>query len=232
MKYLIIALCLVFSYISPSFAQDYQPNVSSSKKIISNRVIDEDTLLNIKQTNTIILAIRNFEKTSTDNPQLAVMFKKSDVEDIKTFTNEKFKKLGIGDKKKNNGILIAITPSKIRIEIGYGLEGVLPDSVVNDILYDNKKLFEDKKYDELIPNILVKLREKIGKAEVSQETSSEAPIWFYCFIVVILFIICGLIFGFENVIEIFFWILLAILSGGKSSDGGFSGGSSGGGGSD
>ena len=40
-----------------------------------------------------------------------------------------FKQWGIGDKKKDNGVLllIAVKERQLRIEVGYGLEGVLTD---------------------------------------------------------------------------------------------------------
>jgi uncharacterized protein len=43
---------------------------------------------------------------------------------------------GIGNKKTNNGILIlaAIEDRKIRIEVGYGLEGAIPDITANQII--------------------------------------------------------------------------------------------------
>lgn len=46
---------------------------------------------------------------------------------------------GIGDRQKNNGVLILITlqERQSRIEVGYGLEGVLPDGKVGRILDEN-----------------------------------------------------------------------------------------------
>jgi len=48
---------------------------------------------------------------------------------------------GIGDKERNDGVLLIVAPNerKVRIEVGYGLEGVLPDGmgfliVNNDIV--------------------------------------------------------------------------------------------------
>src|SRR5687767_5990588 len=43
---------------------------------------------------------------------------------------------GIGTKDKNNGILIlaVIQDRKVRIEVGYGLEGVVPDAIANRII--------------------------------------------------------------------------------------------------
>jgi uncharacterized protein len=43
---------------------------------------------------------------------------------------------GIGNKKTNNGVLvlIAVEDKAIRIEVGYGLEGAIPDVVAKDII--------------------------------------------------------------------------------------------------
>ena len=47
-----------------------------------------------------------------------------------------FEKFGIGKKDKNNGVLIlaAIEDRKVRIEVGYGLEGILPDGLCGEII--------------------------------------------------------------------------------------------------
>jgi uncharacterized protein len=48
---------------------------------------------------------------------------------------------GIGSKDKNNGILIlaVIQDRKVRIEVGYGLEGVVPDAIANRIIDEELK---------------------------------------------------------------------------------------------
>ncbi len=50
--------------------------------------------------------------------------------DIESYATDLFRSFGIGDKDKNNGLLIllAVNDRKSRIEVGYGLEEVLNDS--------------------------------------------------------------------------------------------------------
>ncbi len=47
-----------------------------------------------------------------------------------------FKDWGIGEKGKNNGVLLLVAPAehKVRIEVGYGLEGTLPDGRCGEII--------------------------------------------------------------------------------------------------
>ena len=48
---------------------------------------------------------------------------------LEEYATELFRKFGIGDAKENNGLLILLSleDRKVRVEVGYGLEGVLPD---------------------------------------------------------------------------------------------------------
>lgn len=43
---------------------------------------------------------------------------------------------GIGDKEKNNGTLLIVAPNekKVRIEVGYGLEGTMTDALASNII--------------------------------------------------------------------------------------------------
>lgn len=56
-------------------------------------------------------------------------------EPIETFTHQTAVKWGIGRKGKDNGVLItvAVKDRKYRLEVGYGLEATLPDSLVGSI---------------------------------------------------------------------------------------------------
>ncbi len=57
-------------------------------------------------------------------------------ESIDDFSVRLFQKWGIGKKGKDNGVLLvaAIEDKKTKIEVGYGLEGILPDGLCGEIL--------------------------------------------------------------------------------------------------
>ena len=56
--------------------------------------------------------------------------------DIETYANELFRFWKLGEAKKNNGVLLLVAPSehKVRIEVGYGLEGTLTDALSSVII--------------------------------------------------------------------------------------------------
>lgn len=59
-------------------------------------------------------------------------------EDYMDYANRLFEAWGIGKRGQDNGVLIfnAIQERKIKIEVGYGLEGLLPDGLTGQILDD------------------------------------------------------------------------------------------------
>jgi uncharacterized protein len=68
--------------------------------------------------------------------QIAVVtIKTLDDEPIDQFANDLFTKWGVGAKGTDKGVLLlfAIQDRRYRIEVGYGLEGILPDGKVGDI---------------------------------------------------------------------------------------------------
>jgi uncharacterized protein len=56
--------------------------------------------------------------------------------DIETYAVKLFEKWGVGQKGKNNGVLIllAVKDRQARIEVGYGLEGAIPDALAKNII--------------------------------------------------------------------------------------------------
>jgi uncharacterized protein len=89
------------------------------------------------------------------------------------YANKLFRAWGIGDKKKNNGVLllIAINDRQIWIEVGYGLEGAIPDiTALNIIDNDIKPAFKAGNYYEGIN----KATDNIAKAAVGEYKVAKA----------------------------------------------------------
>lgn len=55
---------------------------------------------------------------------------------VEEYANRMFKQWGIGKKGLDNGILVLVAPNerKMRIEVGYGLEPILPDGLAGEII--------------------------------------------------------------------------------------------------
>ena len=79
--------------------------------------------------------------------------------DIESYANKLFRSWGIGDKQKENGVLLLIAKDdrKFRIEVGYGLEGEITDGRAGEILDKMKPYFRDEKYSEGVLNAYQKL---------------------------------------------------------------------------
>jgi uncharacterized protein len=55
---------------------------------------------------------------------------------IEPYANELFRTWGLGEKDKNNGVLLLVAPNehRVRIEVGYGLEATLTDALSSVII--------------------------------------------------------------------------------------------------
>ena len=58
------------------------------------------------------------------------VFKSLDGENLEDVANRLFQQWRLGQKKLDNGVLLVVfvEDRKLRLEVGYGLEGVLPDA--------------------------------------------------------------------------------------------------------
>ena len=76
---------------------------------------------------------------STSNQIAIVLIKTLNDYPIEDYSVNLFRSWGIGNKKTNNGVLVvaAMDDHKVRIEVGYGLEGAIPDITANDIIYND-----------------------------------------------------------------------------------------------
>lgn len=57
---------------------------------------------------------------------------------VEEYANKLFKEWGVGQAKQDNGVLVLVAPNDraMRIEVGYGLEGVLPDGLAGEVIRD------------------------------------------------------------------------------------------------
>jgi len=71
-----------------------------------------------------------------------------DGEPIEDFANDLFHRWGIGHKGQNDGLMLvlAVKDRKDRVEVGYGLEPILPDGFVGDVIVDMRPLLREGQY--------------------------------------------------------------------------------------
>ncbi|WP_051453559.1 TPM domain-containing protein [Hippea sp. KM1] len=107
-----------------------------------------------------------------------VTIKKLNEGDIFDYSVELFQKWGIGQKGKDNGLLflIDVGDRKLRINTGYGLEGILPDGLLGRIR-DRYIIpyFKKGKYDEGILNGTMAIVGVIAKAYNVKITGYAKP---------------------------------------------------------
>ena len=98
--------------------------------------------------------------------------------EVDDFTNRLFQKWRIGKKGKDNGVMIlaAIQDRKARIEVGYGLESVLPDAAAGRILREQMfPLFKQGRYADGLTAAVQAVTEAVARP-VGVQLSGLRPI--------------------------------------------------------
>jgi uncharacterized protein len=97
---------------------------------LTGRVVDNADILNLQTRAALTDKLAALEAKTTD--QLVVVTLKSlQGTSIEDYGYQLGRRWQIGQKDKNNGVLLIVVPSerKVRIDVGYGLEGTLTDAV-------------------------------------------------------------------------------------------------------
>jgi uncharacterized protein len=187
--------------------------------------------------------------------QIAVVTINSlDSSDIESYAVDLFKKWGIGAKSTNRGVLIlyAINDHRARIEVGYGLEPILPDGKVGSFQREAIPLMRSGNYNQALLLVTSRVAEVIAadaritltNAQPRAPTQTEPqPGGGLSVGGIIAIIVVILIILFTPLRSILFWLLFSQMFGGRGGGfggggsfgggggfGGFGGGSSGGGG--
>jgi len=97
-------------------------------------VHDEANILS-PSTKTLLESILKAERDSTSNQIAVLIIPSLDGESLEDYSLKVSEKWQLGQKSKDNGVLllIALNDRQVRIETGYGLEGVLTDALSSRI---------------------------------------------------------------------------------------------------
>ena len=117
------ALCALAALAAPNFPP------------LTGRVVDQAKILSPVTAADLERKLADLEQKS--GIQLVVATVPSlGGEEIEPYANALFRAWKLGEAKKNNGVLLLIAPKerRVRIEVGYGLEGTLTDAVSSIII--------------------------------------------------------------------------------------------------
>jgi uncharacterized protein len=102
---------------------------------LKERVTDFTNTLSFQEWQQIDRELKTLEDTTSTQVVVLIVNSLEGVS-IEEFANKTFTENKIGQAKKDNGVLLVIAKQdhSMRIEVGYGLEGVLTDAVTSQII--------------------------------------------------------------------------------------------------
>ncbi len=102
---------------------------------LTGRVVDNAELLSASERERLTRLLEEHE-TQTTNQVVIVTLESLQGYVIEDFGYQLGRHWGIGQEGKDNGVLLIVAPTerKVRIEVGYGLEGTLTDALSRDII--------------------------------------------------------------------------------------------------
>ncbi|MBU0560510.1 MAG: TPM domain-containing protein [Bacteroidetes bacterium] len=212
----IVVLFLISGFL---LAQPRIPN-------LKNYATDLTGTLNSSELNQINQELTRFDE-ATSTQIVLLMIPSLEGYPLEMLSHEIAEKNKIGTKENSNGILFLVVKNdrKMRIEVGYGLEGALPDALASSILRND--VAQHFKKDQYLGGIIAGLNSIVSavKGEYKQEKKKRKdndgggfPFIYIIIIIIISFFSRGKRGGLGTL------LLLGALSGGRSRGGGSFGG--------
>jgi uncharacterized protein len=102
---------------------------------LTGRIVDQANVIPAATRNAIEPKLADLEAKSGIQLVVATVASLGG-EEIEPYANALFRTWKLGEKTKNNGVLLLVAPKerKVRIEVGYGLEGTLTDALSKVII--------------------------------------------------------------------------------------------------
>jgi len=102
---------------------------------LSGRVVDDANILS-QDARDRITAMAKAHESATTNQVVVLTVPTIGSVSVEEYAVKVFEAWKLGQKGKDNGVLVVVVPQdrKMRIEVGYGLEGTLPDGAAGEII--------------------------------------------------------------------------------------------------
>lgn len=115
-------------FLTPAFGLDVPPRAKGY-------VNDYAQVLSTTDINHLNRRLQQYELL-TSNQVVVAIFKSLEGESIEDFSIRLAEKWKVGQRGKDNGVILSIfiQDRQMRIEVGYGLEGALPDALAGQII--------------------------------------------------------------------------------------------------
>lgn len=223
MKKLLFIFFIFFSFALN--AEDELPTLKYLATDLTNTISADDMLM----LNRILSSFQD----STSNQLVFLMISTLGDYPIEEYANQVAQKNKIGTKKNDNGILFLVVKDdhKIRIEVGYGLEGALPDATTSSIIRNEiLPLFKENNFSAgVFAGVGAIIKATVGEYKNDSPKSRKRGKSIGGWIIPFLIIIFSFLFRGRRSRGIYLGGGFGGGFGGSSGFGGFGGGSGGGG---
>jgi len=101
-------------------------------------VLDKAGIFTPSQEAALTEKLKQYERETSNQLVVAVLPRVPDDYAMEDFTQRTAEAWGAGQKRNDNGMVLFVFPEsrQMRIEVGYGLEGAVPDALANNIIRD------------------------------------------------------------------------------------------------
>lgn len=154
---------------------------------LDSRVIDTASLLSKSEEAKLEKELKKIED-STSNQIVLLTIKSLEGDSLEEYSIKVVEKWKLGQKDKDNGILILVVKDSrdIRIEVGYGLEGALPDSLAGSIIrHEFTPLMKEGKFFEAFSKGIENIHKAI-QGEYEATTNNEALVLIIFFVLLLI----------------------------------------------
>ncbi len=141
---------------------------------LSGRVVDDAEILSPAARADLAAKLKAHEDKTT-NQVVVLTVPTIGSESIEEYANQVFTQWKLGQKGKDNGVLVVVAPKdrKMRIEVGYGLEGTLTDAMAARIIRNEMTpKFKNQDYDGGIGSGVSAI---VALLETGAEPAADAP---------------------------------------------------------